>query len=143
VYTIPTNTAVSSLQTTDTVLPMLPASAGATAAKILVLLVLLVNDSEYSQSKGAKPIPSPSCIYLVFLARCALAWKNPILGPKVPDRGSPSLARFSPLFWEKRPFLSKKKDKKKMKKKKEKRKEKQKKKKEKRKEKKKEKSRIS
>jgi hypothetical protein len=24
-----------------------------------------------------------------------LAWKNPILGPKVPDRGSPSLARFS------------------------------------------------
>jgi hypothetical protein len=25
----------------------------------------LVNDSEYSQSKGAKPIPSPSCIYLV------------------------------------------------------------------------------
>jgi hypothetical protein len=24
-----------------------------------------------------------------------LAWKNPILGPKVPDRGFPSLARFS------------------------------------------------
>jgi hypothetical protein len=24
-----------------------------------------------------------------------LAWENPILGPKVPDRGSPSLARFS------------------------------------------------
>jgi hypothetical protein len=28
-------------------------------------LVLLVYDSEYSQSAGAKPILSPSCIYLV------------------------------------------------------------------------------
>jgi len=88
---------------------MLPASAGATAAKILVLLVLLVNDSEYSQSKGAKPIPSPSCIYLVFLARCALAWKNPILGPKVPDRGSPSLARFSLFFGGKNAYSAQKK----------------------------------
>ena len=32
---------------------------------VRVLLVLLVNDSEYSQSTGAKPILSPSCIYLV------------------------------------------------------------------------------
>ena len=31
-----TNTKISSFQTTDTVLPMLPASAGATAAKVLV-----------------------------------------------------------------------------------------------------------
>jgi hypothetical protein len=29
-------------------------------------LVLLVNDSEYSRSTGAKPILPPSCIYLVF-----------------------------------------------------------------------------
>jgi hypothetical protein len=28
-------------------------------------LVFLVSDSEYSQSTGAKPILSPSCIYLV------------------------------------------------------------------------------
>jgi hypothetical protein len=32
---------------------------------ILVLLVLFVNDSEYSKSAGAKPILSPGCIYLV------------------------------------------------------------------------------
>ena len=32
---------------------------------IHTFLVLLVNDSEYSQSKGAKPILSPSGIYLV------------------------------------------------------------------------------
>jgi hypothetical protein len=35
------------------------------------LLVLLVNESKYSQSKGAKPILSPSCIYFVFRARAA------------------------------------------------------------------------
>jgi hypothetical protein len=35
------------------------------------ILVLLVNDSEYSKSKGAKPIPSHGCIYLVFRARAA------------------------------------------------------------------------
>ena len=33
-------------------------------------LVLLVNDSEYSRSAGAKPILPLSCIYLVSLARC-------------------------------------------------------------------------
>jgi|AntAceMinimDraft_5_1070358.scaffolds.fasta_scaffold193123_1 hypothetical protein len=31
----------------------------------LLFLVLLVNDSEYSKSAGAKPILSPGCIYLV------------------------------------------------------------------------------
>jgi hypothetical protein len=31
----------------------------------LVLLVLLVNDSEHSKSAGAKPILSRGCIYLV------------------------------------------------------------------------------
>jgi hypothetical protein len=33
----------------------------------LALLVLFVNDSEYSRSTGAKPILSLSCIYLVLL----------------------------------------------------------------------------
>ena len=38
-------------------------------------LVLLVNDSEYNQSTGAKPILSPSCIYLVSLgALLLLLW---------------------------------------------------------------------
>jgi hypothetical protein len=38
---------------------------------LLVLLVLLVNDSEYSRSTGAKPILSLGCIYLVSPgARC-------------------------------------------------------------------------
>jgi hypothetical protein len=31
----------------------------------VLLLVLLVNDSEYSKSTGAKPILSRGCIYLV------------------------------------------------------------------------------
>jgi hypothetical protein len=31
----------------------------------LRLLVLLVNDSEYSKSAGTKPILPPGCIYLV------------------------------------------------------------------------------
>jgi hypothetical protein len=36
-----------------------------------ILLVLLVNDSEYSKSADAKPILSPGCIYLVSPgARC-------------------------------------------------------------------------
>jgi hypothetical protein len=38
-----------------------------------VLLILLVNDSEYSKSAGAKPVLSPGCIYLVSLAREELA----------------------------------------------------------------------
>jgi hypothetical protein len=53
---------------------MLPASAGATAAKVLVCflyLVLLVNDSEYIKSADIKSILSPGCIYLVSPgARC-------------------------------------------------------------------------
>jgi hypothetical protein len=36
----------------------------------VALLVLLVNDSEYSQSAGAKLISSPSCIYLVSPGAC-------------------------------------------------------------------------
>jgi hypothetical protein len=47
------------------VLSMLPALAGATAAKVLVCLVLSVSDSEYSKLTGAKPILSPGCIHLV------------------------------------------------------------------------------
>jgi hypothetical protein len=36
-----------------------------------LFLVLLVNDSEYSQSAGAKPIRPHSCIYLALpLVRC-------------------------------------------------------------------------
>jgi hypothetical protein len=35
-------------------------------------LVLLVNDSEYNQSTGAKPNLFPSCIYLVSLWRALL-----------------------------------------------------------------------
>ena len=42
----------------------LPIATGVEISRI-GFLVLLINDSEYSQSKGAKPIPSPSCIYLV------------------------------------------------------------------------------
>jgi hypothetical protein len=62
------------------------------------LLVLLVNDSKYIDLTSQKPIQWHGCIYLVSLARCAQAWKNPILGPKAPDRGSPSLAPAAALF---------------------------------------------
>jgi hypothetical protein len=40
--TVAHNTTVSSFQTTDTVLPMLPASAGATPAKVLVCFCIML-----------------------------------------------------------------------------------------------------
>ena len=45
--------------------------------ELLVLLVLLINDSEYSRSAGAKPILSLSCFYLV---------SPGLLSGRVPDR---------------------------------------------------------
>jgi hypothetical protein len=38
---------------------------GEITGRLIFFLVLLVNDSEYSKSTGAKPILPPSCIYLV------------------------------------------------------------------------------
>jgi hypothetical protein len=52
-------------------------------------LALLVNDSEYSRSTGAKPILSPSCIYLVSPgALCAPTPPRPLFwgGGKVPKK---------------------------------------------------------
>ena len=51
-------------------------------------------------------ISFPWCTVAESPARLAL--ENPILGPKVPDRGSPSLARFSADQLRAVPFLGKK-----------------------------------
>jgi hypothetical protein len=55
------------------------------------LLVLLVNDSEYSKSTGAKPILSPGCIFLVFPgALRAPTPPRPLLGGReVPIKRKP------------------------------------------------------
>ena len=52
-----TNTTVSSFQTANTVLPMLPASAGATAAKVLVCfcIMLLVKFPPWGGAKKKDP----------------------------------------------------------------------------------------
>jgi hypothetical protein len=51
-------------------------------------LAIFVNDSEYSQSAGAKPIFSPSCIYLVSpgALRAQTPPRPPFWGREVPKK---------------------------------------------------------
>jgi hypothetical protein len=64
-----------------------------------ILLILLVNDSEYSESTGAKPILSRGCIYLV----------SPAAGKRTPLAVRPGLTRFTcaSTFGEKKEKINK------------------------------------
>jgi hypothetical protein len=59
----------------------------------------LVNDSEYSQSAGAKPLLSPSCIYLVSPGERRGRRSKPLLFSTPPDQ-----LRAVPFFLGKPPF---------------------------------------
>jgi hypothetical protein len=82
-------------------------------SSVLTLLVLLVNDSEYSDFTSQKPIQCHGCIYFVCPLRAAAAapgaLESAILGRKA---GSLRVSRASPFGLLLLPFFGKKTNKK-------------------------------